>query len=100
VRGRIVFGFTIFSLHDPVFSIINSMNSSYHLGFDEIRNSIFHAVSLKNIKESGIFQHNQWLKVNLKGTKYPLYGAGAGLAVPGVNGGVPMTSVFEYNSIV
>jgi len=44
----------------------------------------FHAASLKNIKESGIFQHNQWLKVNLKGTRYPLYGAGAGLAVPGL----------------
>jgi len=57
-RKDSVWVYNIFSTRSS-FSIINTMNSSYQLGFDEIRNSIFHAVSLKNIKESGIFQHNQ-----------------------------------------
>ncbi|CAK7337411.1 unnamed protein product [Dovyalis caffra] len=38
------------------------------------------------------------VSVNLKGTKVPLYGAGAGLAVSEDNGGVPMTLVFEVRS--
>ncbi|KAH8505268.1 hypothetical protein H0E87_012497 [Populus deltoides] len=39
------------------------------------------------------------VSVNLKGTKVPLYGAGAGLAASEDNGGIPMTLVFEVRSI-